>query len=82
MSDPGLRLVGAFVFLLAGLALLLVVVHAVYPRLKWAHERAKVTGSQGIDPGWYVDAARAVFLALLPLIGFAIGPALFSRWFA
>jgi hypothetical protein len=81
MDDPALRFLGAFAFLLAGLGLWLVALRAIYPRLKWSHERAKVTGTQGIDPGWYVDAARAVFLALLPLIGFAMGPALFARWF-
>lgn len=81
MDESVLRLLGAFGFLAAGLALWLVALRAVYPRLKWAHERAKVTGSQGIDPGVYLDAGRAVCFALLPLIGFAMGPALLRRWF-
>ncbi len=81
MDGSVLRLLGAFGFLAAGLALWLFALRAVYPRLKWAHERAKVTGSQGIDPGVYLDAGRAVCFALLPLIGFAMGPALLRRWF-
>ena len=81
MGDAALRLLGAFAFLVAGVALWLLALRTVYPRLKWAHERAKVTGSQGIDPGVYLDAGRAVCFALLPLLGFAMGPALLRRWF-
>jgi hypothetical protein len=81
MTDAGLRLVGAFVLLAAGLALWLIALRTLYPRLRWAHERAKVTGSQGIDPGYYVDALRALLFVGLPLVGFALGPGLFARWF-
>ncbi|MFO1089603.1 MAG: hypothetical protein U1E46_08485 [Hyphomicrobiales bacterium] len=80
MPDLALRLVDAFLFLLVGMAAWLLVLRTVYPRLKWAFERAKMTGSQGIDPGYYVDALRPLLLVGLPLIGFVAGPHWLGSW--
>lgn len=53
----------------------------IYPELRASHEKAKVTGSQGRDPGLLRHMLRVLLLIVLPALGFAFGdPVLSSLW--
>jgi hypothetical protein len=66
-------LVGGFAFLLLGVAELVVLQRFVFPVLRWRHEEAKVTGRQGRDPAYMINALRFQSLALMPVLGFLLG---------
>ena len=65
--------VGTFLFLALGIVELALIQRFVYPALRWRHERAKLTGSQGADPSRLMTALRFQSLILLPLLGFLLG---------
>ena len=69
MSFAGL--VGALLFLSLGIAELALVNRAVYPLMRWRHEKAKLTQSQGISPAAVMALVKVQSLILLPLIGLA-----------
>jgi hypothetical protein len=69
MSHPLLTTVCVLVFLIMGLIELAVFQRAVYPSLRWRHERAKATLSQGVKPQLILDLVRLQSLFLLPLVG-------------
>jgi hypothetical protein len=74
MSGSGFDgFVGGFLFLLAGIAELAVLQSFVFPALRWRHEEAKVTGKQGRDPAYLINALRFQSLALMPVLGFLAG---------
>ena len=66
-------LVGAFLGLILGLLVVMAFQGLVYPGWRMAHEKAKLTASQGTDPSKAGMIVRAVAFILLPLLGFAMG---------
>ena len=68
-----MSLTGAFFFLLLGLVELMAVQKLVYPALRWKHEEAKVTGTQGRDPVQLMTLIRFQSLVLMPIIGLLFG---------
>ena len=73
----------SFTFAIIGLALGITIFAAfqslVYPALRRAHEAAKVTQSQGVDPSVYRIFIQAAGLLLLPIAGFILGHQLSSQ---
>ncbi len=78
MSFAGL--IGALLFLSIGIAELAVVNRSVYPALRWRHERAKVTQSQGLSPSTIMGLVKIQSLILLPLAGLFLGNAMKSTF--
>jgi len=62
-----------FLFLWLGLLFFAAMNRLIYPRLRWRHERAKVTGQHGIDPSVLLTAAKLFGLVIMPILGFYIG---------
>ena len=74
MNGSGIgNLMGGLAFLLLGSAEFAVLQSFVFPRWRRRHEEAKVTGSQGRDPAYMIDALRFQSLALMPVLGFLAG---------
>ncbi len=71
MSFAGL--IGALLFLAIGIAELAFVNRSVYPSLRWRHERAKTTQSQGVRPSTIMALVKVQSLILLPLAGLILG---------
>jgi hypothetical protein len=66
-------LVGALLFLVIGIAELAMANRFLYPALRWRHERAKLTQTQGIRPATVMAFIKVQSLILLPLIGAIAG---------
>ena len=66
-------LIGALVFLVLGLVELAVVNRVVYPLLRWRHERAKTTQSQGVAPNRIMALVKVQSLIVLPAVGLLLG---------
>jgi hypothetical protein len=66
-------LMGALIFLAAGIIELALIQRYVYPALRARHERAKLTGSQGSDPARILTLLRIQSLIFLPILGFVLG---------
>ncbi len=66
-------LIGAIVFLVIGVVELAVVDRALYPVLRWRHEQAKLTQSQGIEPNRIMALVKIQSLIVLPLLGLFLG---------
>jgi hypothetical protein len=73
MTGSNLSLMGAFVFLVAGVLLQAVLERGLYPFLSDAWEKAKVTGNAGIDPSRLFFIARIINFLVLPIIGLFAG---------
>ncbi len=73
MSGLAARLIGAFAFLLIGVAEVIVVRRSIYPILRWRHEKAKLTQSQGRDPNWFIAAVWLQGMVVMPALGFVVG---------
>ena len=71
MSFPGL--IGGLLFLILGLLELAVVNRLLYPGLRWRHEMAKTTQSQGLAPGRIMALVKLQSLIVLPVIGLLLG---------
>ena len=71
MSFAGL--IGALLFLSIGIAELALVNRSVYPSLRWRHERAKTTQSQGMRLSAVMALVKVQSLILLPLAGLFLG---------
>ena len=71
MSMGGI--IGALVFTGLGLAELAVANRTLYPALRWRHETAKLTQSQGIRPSAVMALVKVQSLILLPVIGYLAG---------
>lgn len=67
------NVIGLLVFLGAGIVLLALFHRFVYPLLSARYEKAKVTGTQGKDPGSFSRIVYLVGLLLFPLAGFLLG---------
>ncbi|MFT3986801.1 hypothetical protein [Aestuariivirga sp.] len=61
------------VFLGLGLLELALVQRFVYPPLRWRHEKAKLTQSQGMDPGLIMLLVRVQSLLVMPVLGYVLG---------
>jgi hypothetical protein len=66
-------IISAFIFLIIGFIELIVVQKMIYPSLRWRFERAKVTGSQGVDPSRVMTIIKIQSLLVMPLIGYFTG---------
>jgi len=66
-------LLGALIFLVAGLLEFALFRSLIYPALRRRHEAAKLTASQGPDPSRYVSLIQFQSLVILPVIGFMLG---------
>jgi hypothetical protein len=73
MTGSSLSLMGAFVFLVAGVLLQAILERGLYPFMSEAWERAKVTGKAGIDPSRLFFIARIINFLVLPIIGLFAG---------
>jgi hypothetical protein len=69
---------GFLIFLVIGIIDLAVYRRFIHPQLTRAHERAKVTGTQGQGPARIAKAMFIANLIILPLFGFMIGDLLFK----
>ena len=76
MSFPGL--IGALLFLILGLVEFAVVNRALYPALRWRHEKAKTTQSQGMAPSRIMALVKVQSLIVMPVIGLLLGDRLKS----
>jgi hypothetical protein len=66
-------LAGLFIGLLLGILGLAAFQRFLYPLMRLAHEKAKLTATQGVDPSAYVLLVRILALLILPGLGFAFG---------
>ena len=73
MSFTPASVMGAFGFLILGLLELALMQRTLYPALRWRHEQAKLTQTQGIEPSWIMTLIRVQSLLILPLLGFMFG---------
>lgn len=65
----------AGVLIMLGIGLLNVGIfqHWLYPAMRQRHEKAKVTGSHGRDPGVLKIIIKILALIILPVLGFVFG---------
>ena len=75
MDFSYLSLIGAFAMLVIGLAGYAVLQRLFYIPLRDRYERAKVTGTHGLDPWVFWIILRLINLVALPLLGFVFGHA-------
>ena len=66
-------LLGGLGFLILGIFEVMVLQRVVYPALRWRHEAAKTTQSQGMDPSRIMTLLRIQSLILLPALGLMLG---------
>jgi branched-subunit amino acid ABC-type transport system permease component len=65
--------VGALAFLILGVIEVALARRFLYPPLRRRHERAKLTQTQGIDPGRIMLLVWFQSLVILPVAGFLLG---------
>ena len=66
-------LLGGLGFLVLGILELVVLQRTLYPALRWRHEKAKLTQSQGVRPGVIITLLRVQSLIVMPVLGFLLG---------
>ncbi|WP_146256141.1 hypothetical protein [Aestuariivirga litoralis] len=66
-------LVGALLFAALGIAEVALVNRSIYPSLRWRHEKAKLTQSQGLSPSTIMALVKFQSLVLMPVLGFLLG---------
>ena len=66
-------LTGAILFLALGVIELAVLYRTLYPSLRWRHERAKLTQSQGMEPNRIMALVKIQSLIVMPIIGLFLG---------
>ena len=71
-------ILGLLIFLVIGLVDLAIYRGFIHPHLSRAHERAKVTGTQGPGPARIAKIMFIANLIILPIFGFLIGDMLFN----
>jgi hypothetical protein len=74
-----LSLLGALVFLIAGVIVQVSMQQFVYPLLSAYHERAKYMGRRTVAPSRVMLFMRIVNFLVLPLVGLLAGGSLFNR---
>ena len=77
MSAAGF--IGAVLFLALGVIELAIVKRALYPALRWRHERAKTTQEHGMEPNRIMVLVKFQCLILMPLLGYLLGSVAFVR---
>jgi hypothetical protein len=77
--DSDLSLLGAFVFLVAGIIFQALLERFIYPLLSAAHERAKAVGRRTLKPSRIMLVTRIVNFLLLPILGLLAGGEIFNR---
>ncbi|MBI2719543.1 MAG: hypothetical protein HY245_03880 [Rhizobiales bacterium] len=73
MSSGSASLLSGFAFLILGVIELALAQRYVYPALRWRHERAKLTQSQGMEPNRIMTLLRVQSLVIMPVLGFLLG---------
>ena len=71
-------ILGLLIFLAIGIVDMAIYRRFIHPQLSRAHERAKVTGTQGQGPARIAKIMFIANLIILPIFGFLIGDALFK----
>ena len=71
-------ILGFLIFLAIGIVDLAVYRRFIHPQLSRAHERGKVTGTQGRGPARLAKIMFVANLLILPIFGFLIGDLLFK----
>ena len=74
-----MNLAFAIAGLIAGMVACATFQRMIYPPLRRAHEAAKLTQTQGVDPSVYRIFIQAAGLLLLPVAGFILGQQLSSQ---
>jgi hypothetical protein len=82
MSDAALRLLGAFIMLIIGFAVYVLVDRVAYRPLRQRYERLKAMGRRGLEPNVLMAAMRIGLFIGLPALGFLVGPPLLRLWLA
>ncbi len=82
MEFSYLSLIGAFAMLVIGVVEYAILQRILYVLLRDRFERAKVTGTQGVDPSVIWNILRFVSFVLLPALGFLFGHPLLKTFFA
>lgn len=77
--DQALSPLGAFACLVLGVVCQALLQRFVYPLLSRAHEGAKVTGRQTVDPSRFMLMMRIINFLVLPVVGFFFGAAFLGR---
>ncbi len=72
---------GLLIMMGVGLVNLGVYQRWIYPALRRRHEKAKVTGSHGRDPGTVKLIFKTLALLVLPVLGFLFGDPVLSGFF-
>jgi hypothetical protein len=73
MDVSDYSLAGLILGLLLGVLLLAAFQRFAYPFMRQAHERAKLTATQGVDPSLYMLLVRIFALLILPGLGLVFG---------
>ncbi len=81
MEFTALSLLGGFIMLVIGVVDYAMLQKLLYAPMRDRYERAKVTGSQGLDPAKFWEIVRAISFLVLPLVGFLFGDAVLSPFF-
>ena len=66
-------LIGAIAFLVLGVIEYAVLNRVLYPALRWRHEKAKTTQTQGIEPNRIMALVKIQSLIVMPVIGLFFG---------
>jgi hypothetical protein len=66
-------LIGALVFLGAGVLEFALARRSLYPVLRMRHERAKLTQTQGMEPNRIMTLIKVQSLLIMPVAGFLLG---------
>jgi hypothetical protein len=78
MSISFYSVLGLLIFLAIGIVDMAIYRSFIHPQLVRAHERAKVTGTQGRGPARIAKVMFIANLVILPIFGFLIGDTLFK----
>ena len=80
MEFTYLSLIGAFAMLVFGVLEFALIQRMLYIPMRDRFERAKTTGSQGMDPSVFWTAMRFVNFIVLPVLGFLFGDAVLRNF--
>jgi len=69
---------GLLIMLGIGLFILGIFQRWIYPHLRLRHEKAKMTGSHGLDPSMLTIIVKIFGLMIMPTLGFLFGNLLLS----
>ena len=81
MSFTILSLLGALIMLVFGLLDYAMLNAVLYPAMRNRHEKAKLTASQGMDPGVVMGVLKFTSLVLFPVAGLLFGETVLRPFF-